>query len=307
MAARNGRTARNDNYYRARNRNKGRASASEIDAIAVAMTAQIVICVIVLLLALAAKKADEDGYSDMKSSYQNLVGSESEGVGDYFNRMKGMGEGFFSSVENLINRLFGREEQAPDTQTPPPVDDTMPEEQDAFGYSYLPEEMSGAAGGIMPTQLGNKALAPPAWATYAPVALNGKIQSPVTGLVTSQFAYREHPITGKSDFHNGMDIASPEGRGVLAALPGEVWKVGSDDIYGNYIILSHATNLKTFYAHCSEIIATEGMKIKQGERIAKVGQTGMATGPHLHFSVIVDETYVDPGWVLSDNLVLVEE
>ena len=92
----------------------------------------------------------------------------------------------------------------------------------------------------------------------------------------------------------------------MAALPGEVVEVGYSSVYGNYIVLQHATNLKTFYAHCSQIIAKEGMAVRQGERIALVGKTGLATGPHLHFSVIVEEQFADPYWILSDYLELVE-
>jgi murein DD-endopeptidase MepM/ murein hydrolase activator NlpD len=134
----------------------------------------------------------------------------------------------------------------------------------------------------------------------------GAVKPPVTGLITSPFGYRDHPVTEEEDFHTGMDIAAVEGRAILCALPGTVTEVGQSPIYGNFITVRHSENLETFYAHCSEIIATAGTKVRQGERIAKVGQTGVATGSHLHFSVLVAGQYCNPYWLLKDDVKLLD-
>ncbi|MEG2087970.1 MAG: M23 family metallopeptidase [Angelakisella sp.] len=117
---------------------------------------------------------------------------------------------------------------------------------------------------------------------------------PVYGRVTSSFGWRTHPITGKEDFHNGLDIAAPLGAAIYAALPGTVIDVGKSVIYGNFIKLRHGANVETVYNHCSEILAQTGAVVRQGERIALVGSTGLSTGAHLHFDLLVNERYCDP-------------
>ena len=139
----------------------------------------------------------------------------------------------------------------------------------------------------------------PEYATAAPIMVNYPLTPPVSGRITSGFGYRLHPVTGERDFHTGIDIAAEEGTPIAAALPGTVVEVGYDSIYGNYIRLSHGTNIETRYCHCSEILAKEGSKLREGERIALVGSTGMTTGAHLHFEVLADGLLADPAGVLE--------
>jgi len=116
---------------------------------------------------------------------------------------------------------------------------------------------------------------------------------PLKGKITSAFGARENPVTGKGDWHTGVDIAAAEGTAVAAAWPGSVSFIGSDDIYGNYIVIDHG-GFKTRYCHCSSIAAAMGARLRQGETIAFSGNTGMSTGPHLHFELIVDGKCTDP-------------
>ena len=139
-------------------------------------------------------------------------------------------------------------------------------------------------------------------ATLAAVVVNAPLLAPAEGTVTSLFGGRVHPITGEADFHMGLDIASPMGAPVLAALPGVVVETGENNIYGKYIVLEHSSNFTTRYCHCSEIVAQPGMNVRQGARIAKVGSTGVSTGPHLHFDLIVDGKHADPAQVLPLKL-----
>ncbi len=118
--------------------------------------------------------------------------------------------------------------------------------------------------------------APPPAAKVAP----GKLEWPVDGIVTSRFGQRG------SRKHDGIDISAPEGSKILAAETGTVLYAGSDHRgYGNMIILKHDGGLVTIYAHNRENVAREGERVSRGQLIAKVGQTGRAEGPHLHFEV----------------------
>ena len=122
-----------------------------------------------------------------------------------------------------------------------------------------------------------------------------KIVAPVNSTrYTSKFGYRINPITNVNAFHTGLDIAAPLGTKIRAAYNGTVLKTGEDSHSGKYIFLSHADGLETFYCHCSEILAKDGAKIRQGETIALVGSTGWSTGPHLHFEIHKNGKRLDP-------------
>lgn len=112
---------------------------------------------------------------------------------------------------------------------------------------------------------------------------------PVGGTITSPQGYRTDPITGETSYHSGTDIAVPEGTPILAAADGTVTVANALDSwggsYGYYVKLDHGSGLTTLYAHCSSICVTVGQQVQAGEVIAYVGQTGRATGPHLHFEV----------------------
>ncbi len=112
--------------------------------------------------------------------------------------------------------------------------------------------------------------------------------------VTSNFGEREHPIYGKADFHNGIDIALPLGSDVTASWPGTVIKTGNDEIYGEYVIVEHSSGFFTKYCHLSKITVGEKALVKAGEKLGEAGSTGLSTGSHLHFEVTVDGKNIDP-------------
>lgn len=168
------------------------------------------------------------------------------------------------------------------------------------GETAQKEEPLNGQGGWNPFGQSEETLEIPANASLAMVVTNAVPLLPVEGTVTSVFGYRVHPITGKPDFHMGLDIAAGEGTPVLCALPGTVSDVGNSRIYGNYIVVQHSQNFQTRYCHLSEIIAQTGENVRKGARIGKVGSTGISTGPHLHFDVIVNGKYVNPIWILEE-------
>ena len=110
---------------------------------------------------------------------------------------------------------------------------------------------------------------------------------PTSGRISSKFGYRVDPVTKKmNSFHQGIDIAAPEGTPVYAAEKGKVFDAGyKNNGYGNLIIIQHSADLATYYGHLSKIDAAKGKDVKKGGLIGKVGSTGKVTGPHLHFEV----------------------
>lgn len=118
--------------------------------------------------------------------------------------------------------------------------------------------------------------------------------TPVKGALTSGFGYREHPLEGEERFHYGLDIAADSGTAVGCFADGQVTAVGESSSYGKYCVVSHGNGWSTLYAHCSKITAASGTAVEEGGKIAEVGETGMATGPHLHFELIQNGTYLNP-------------
>jgi hypothetical protein len=123
--------------------------------------------------------------------------------------------------------------------------------------------------------------------------------TPVSGSLTSDFGYREHPIEGEEKFHYGIDIAANTGTPILCFAKGTVAAAGESSSYGKYIIVAHGGGYTTLYAHCSALVVRSGANVSEGQEIAKVGETGLATGPHLHFELHQGSTYLDPIYYVS--------
>ncbi|GMO50507.1 MAG: M23 family metallopeptidase [Treponemataceae bacterium] len=113
-------------------------------------------------------------------------------------------------------------------------------------------------------------------------------------VLTSPFGMRVSPITGEWRQHNGVDLGAPMGTEVTACKAGVVSFAGQDSVLGNYVIITHASKTQSLYAHLSAILVTTGKSVKTGTAIGKVGATGAATGPHLHFEIRVDGKARDP-------------
>jgi murein DD-endopeptidase MepM/ murein hydrolase activator NlpD len=118
---------------------------------------------------------------------------------------------------------------------------------------------------------------------------------PVRGNVTSEFGVRSAPWGGGSDFHPGVDIKASMGTPVTTTGAGEVVFAGMMSGYGAMVVVDHGNDLKTVYAHLSRIYTEVGRFVRQGEVVGAVGNTGRATGVHLHYEVRVGGQPVDPG------------
>lgn len=117
---------------------------------------------------------------------------------------------------------------------------------------------------------------------------------PAYGVLTSGFGYRRDPFTGRVKLHEGLDISAPIGTPVYAPADGVVTFVGMRHGYGLTIEIDHGGKYKTRYAHLSKSLVRVGQKVRRGDLIAKVGNTGRSTGPHLHYEVHVNGVPVNP-------------
>ena len=119
------------------------------------------------------------------------------------------------------------------------------------------------------------------------------------GYLSSLFGYRTDPMSGRKEFHEGLDFAGKQGTPVVAVAAGIITWSGSRYGYGNMIEVSHGNGYITRYAHNNKNLVSVGEKVERGEVIATMGNTGRSTGTHVHFEVIYNGKHVDPKKYLS--------
>jgi len=117
---------------------------------------------------------------------------------------------------------------------------------------------------------------------------------PVRGWVTSGFGYRISPFTNMKEIHEGLDVATRMDTSVVSSADGIVVRVGNDVSYGNIVEIDHGYGVVTRYGHNARILVNTGDKVKRGQAIAEVGNTGRSTGPHLHYEVMVNSIPTNP-------------
>jgi murein DD-endopeptidase MepM/ murein hydrolase activator NlpD len=118
---------------------------------------------------------------------------------------------------------------------------------------------------------------------------------PITaGAITSRYGLRRDPFSGNPEFHSGIDIAAPTGTDVHAAREGVVTETGDSPVLGAYIVLTHPGGCQTVYGHLSAINVNLDQRVHSSDVIGKVGRSGLATGPHLHFEVRLRGRTEDP-------------
>lgn len=258
------------------------------------LVVQTAVCLLVILCALALRETKPALWETAKTRYEQLLmstGPLEEGFSHLASEAAAVLEQFRLPAKN----------RPPVPESPPPQspeagnssvqepEDSQPESGVQVGTA-LPAmaNMNGMGGGGTPENC-----------TFAPVLLTAALEPPTGGRVTSGYGWRSHPITENDDFHRGIDIAAARGGAIHAVLPGVVVETGESAIYGNYIRLDHGHGLQTAYSHCDSIIARQGEVLRKGELLATVGSTGVSTGPHVHFEILVGGTYYDPAWVMS--------
>jgi murein DD-endopeptidase MepM/ murein hydrolase activator NlpD len=114
------------------------------------------------------------------------------------------------------------------------------------------------------------------------------------GRITSSYGMRQHPKSGRRDFHSGMDIAAKPGTQVTATADGIVSFAGWAGGNGNLVVLEHGFGFSTFYAHNKKVNVKVGQKVKRGDVISFIGSTGHSTGPHVHFEIWKEGKSLNP-------------
>lgn len=275
-------TAKRTGYQRPA---KNKRSEKQDDRFLTMVCFQMALCILAAAVFFAACRG-EQGESDsaVYKTAQLLCGQQSERLidweslrgQDWLQKIKDFWQGGAAELLERLQKLISSQ-LVPPEELPP---ETIGE--------------SGAGGPLPAYSLSADGLPAAKGTTLAPYFLTASMWSPVSGLVTSRFGWRSHPVSGQDDFHTGVDIAAAQGTPILAALPGVVEQTGYSESYGNFVVLRHSDNLRTTYNHCSEILAKEGEQLARGDRIALVGSTGISTGPHLHFEVEVKGLKADP-------------
>lgn len=139
-----------------------------------------------------------------------------------------------------------------------------------------------------------------AYAKFDPIPLDTiDMEAPAKGRFSSPFGLKRFFNKQPRNPHSGLDIAAKAGTPVHAALGGKVIVTGNFYFNGNTVVIDHGQGLKSVYCHLQEMTTTPGSKLQQGDLIGKVGMTGRVTGPHLHWTVILNNTKVDPKAFLS--------
>lgn len=117
--------------------------------------------------------------------------------------------------------------------------------------------------------------------------------------LTSPYGYRADPFTGQRKFHTGIDMAAPLGTSIYAAMAGKVATTGYNNVFGNYIIISHGNGYQSLYAHLKQYTVRAGQFVDQGAKIGLMGSTGYSTGSHLHLSIYKNGKHVNPAPLLK--------
>lgn len=149
---------------------------------------------------------------------------------------------------------------------------------------------AGGQGGFWPAESENV----PDGASLEDYTLASQPVRPAQGAVTSAFGFRKNPVNGEDDFHAGIDIAAAAGTRAVSALDGQVCRTARSDVRGNYVVVRHADGVRTLYQHLACAVVREGEIVRAGQPVGLVGETGLVTGPHLHFEMMVDGVLVDP-------------
>jgi hypothetical protein len=125
-------------------------------------------------------------------------------------------------------------------------------------------------------------------------AFYGRYIWPSSGQISSVFGPRVAPVAGASKYHEGVDVKNVVGTSIVAAARGIVTTAGSHWSCGNYVVIEHSASEETMYCHMSRILTSVGQTVSQGQVIGEVGSTGISSGPHLHYAVKVNSTWVNP-------------
>ncbi len=251
---------------------------------------QMAVSSVILILVVAVKIAFPNIMEQYRQQVLKLLGENTDFVAAFsaVGRVVSSDGKLGDALNDAYTAVFGPQ---PLTQEDPPADGP-----DNGGEQENPETTKNgeliqktAEGDVIYTTDNT-----PEFACLTQQVLGFSYSPPVDGTVTSGFGYREHPILEGERFHYGMDIGAESGTVIRAFAAGTVTVVAEASELGKYVIVSHPGSYSTLYAHCSSITASSGQQVAAGDPIAEVGETGMTTGPHLHFELMRGNIYLDP-------------
>lgn len=210
----------------------------------------------------------------------------------------------FEIAENIINELKEKNSANKETIEIEEKYDTELKEfvtkEEAVAQLYVEQDLGIKSSVKMAsnfTSRGSEKVSTANNITSKKLNLRVSLIQPVTGgyKITSKYGHRSSVRSGP---HTGLDIAISSGTPIKAAAAGKVVFSGEKGSYGNLIVISHGNGVQTYYGHCSKLLASVGQTVEQGEVIAKVGNTGNSTGPHLHLEIRVNGQTVNPQYYL---------
>ena len=138
------------------------------------------------------------------------------------------------------------------------------------------------------------------WYNQAP---DLKFIIPASGIITGRFGTKRFYNNKEGNFHNGLDIAAEIGSSIISPSKGKVILTGDYYYNGKFILLDHGKGLKSIFIHLNEILVKKGQVVNKGDLIGKIGSTGKSAGPHLHWSLMLSKTYVDPEYFLDNRII----
>lgn len=265
-----------------RERRKGTAGGMQLLAV------QSVACVVVVLIALLMRLIGGSAFDQLRQNFNQAMMDNSviNTLAAWFGPLTGGGD--TSSPES-----GGGDASEPSSDVPSQGDASIPS-----GAVSVSDSSLGTGGQDLPVTE-KKAFYAPEGATFAELKINLPAALPLdAGTVTSYFGYRENPTKGGESFHQGLDIGAPEGSPISAMYYGRVSETGESAGYGNYVKLDHGNGIEVLYAHCSEVLVEQGVFVRAGETVAKVGSTGDSNGFHLHTEVRVNGLCYDPAFII---------
>ena len=267
----------------------------EEDQVSPVLTVQMVFCLLVVLFVLLTRSLSPETFEKLGQAYQKML---TEGIsltssGELF-RFAGLRvDDLREQLREVLARLEGDKK-------------TEEGEQGSGGQEGDASTGTAAQAGQEESELlgqgGEYEITHAAYlktVTLADYTLSDRPHLPVEGTLTSPFGYRVHPITGNTDFHTGVDLAAPMGTKIGAAWAGVVAETGADSVNGNYVKVIHSGTVCTSYNHLSRIDVSVGQRLSRGQTLGLVGSTGVSTGPHLHFELLIDGVRVDPAKALG--------
>lgn len=265
-----------------RERRKGTAGGMQLLAV------QSVACVVVVLITLLMRLIGGSAFDQLRQNFNQAMMDNSviNTLAAWFGPLTGGGD--TSSPES-----GGGDASEPSSDVPSQGDASIPS-----GAVSVSDSSLGTGGQDLPVTE-KKAFYAPEGATFAELKINLPAALPLdAGTVTSYFGYRENPTKGGESFHQGLDIGAPEGSPISAMYYGRVSETGESASYGNYVKLDHGNGIEVLYAHCSEVLVEQGVFVRAGETVAKVGSTGDSNGFHLHTEVRVNGLCYDPAFII---------